>query len=137
MDPAILTALRTAIAAAVMLGAIAFKPRGKEATDSDSVAMLNSNVAGAEIVQKSCISKSGIPCLIGNGDDHLVASSSGIVLPFPSGGPVPAVTESVTPELNAVESGLRMAMLGGVLAAGVELGVYLFVEVSTEVILIH
>jgi hypothetical protein len=40
---------------------------------------------------------------------------------------------SADSSLRKLEAGLNMALFGGVLAAGIELGAYLFIEVSTEV----
>lgn len=120
MDPATLTAIRTAIAAAVMLVAIAAKPRDSAAEPSDNCPT-NWSSDGRNGVNGASQQLLLQPA---SGSTPLGLNSSS---PLP---PSPAAHANAAP--SPLESALTLALLGGVLAAGVELGLYLFVEVSTE-----
>ena len=124
MDPATLTAIRTAIAAAVMLIAIAAKPRDSAAEPCDNCPTDWSG--GSGIGAGGASSQQLLPPASGGGPFGLMSSST---LPLATSPPSSApAAEAPSP----LESALTFALFGGVLAAGVELGLYLFVEVSTE-----
>ena len=126
LDPATLTAIRTAIAAGVMLIAIAVKPRGNSLTPDVNGGKKEGDSSVWNGVSQSDKLDSGSGATAAFADEIVLTSGVGSSALL-SGAPTKA---EATPSQSL--DGPSLALLGGVLAAGVELGMYLFAEVATE-----